>query len=179
MSKYVSVEKLDNGDIKIVINKIPESDQFFKISFDDMRGNVRYISSIVSESKMLASTYYFGDEEGCGVIIRFDKKADINVNPQYCVVLENSPWINSYFEDIKKQLLEQAEQIEFNIAVKQQVKQIEKDIKTKNYSTLIQNMIKQYADELTDTEVMDIQRTLTDVKEERGLTPRQTYRFGL
>ena len=40
-------------------------------------------------------------------------------------------------------------------------------------------MIVNNADKLSDMDVMEIQRTLTDVKEEKGLTSRPPIKFGL
>ena len=75
--------------------------------------------------------------------------------------------------------MEQAEKIEYETEVNKNLKQVEKAIKTKGYASLIQTMIVQNADKLTDTDINNIQETLTQVKEDKGVLTRPTYKFGL
>lgn len=179
MSKYVSIEKLQNGDVQIVLDKIPGSKRAYQIFFDALDCPAeQFFTYIRSESKLLCDTSIMIVLAGSLLYIKF-KNIDNKYNPQYKVVLEKSKWVDEHFDSIKSQLLAQAREIEYDVECDRNVKEIEQAIHTKNYSTLIQNMIKQYANELTDIEVMEIQSTLTTVKESKGLTPRQTYKFGL
>jgi hypothetical protein len=168
MGKLVSIEKLEDGKTKITIERMPKTSNHYKI-FLRRCGGMQHWVNVISENTINSKSFYDNTNDGVYWHINLLNAEDA----KYEVVLDNSEWVSKHIKEIKEQLLHQEEQIIVNRAIKNQVKEITQAVRTNNYTSLIQNMIKQYADELTDTEVMEIQKTLTEIKENKGMISHQ------
>ena len=171
MNKYVRVTKLENGTTQIKLFPVKGTTAGYKIFFED-NGASAFFQNLCSEERFLSNSSYDLVKAGSTVTISFKQCDSTMLQPAYTAVLDNCAWADKNIESIQKQLEEQANKIEFNLEVKANLTEIEQAIRTKGYANLIQTLIKKYADQLTNDEVMDIQSTLTTVKEDKRLTSR-------
>lgn len=176
MSKYVRVEKLPNGTTQIKLFPVKPK-RGYQIFFEN-NGASEYFNNLLSENSYLCRSYHQWVKAGSVVCIKFNNDNTAQY-AEYVAILDNCVWTDEHIEDIENQLIEQVQNMEEECKLENEVNKIKNIIQTKGYATLIQTMIKQHADELTNDEIMDIQRTLTTVKEDKGLIARPTYRFHL
>ena len=176
MSKYVSVTKLANGKTRIDLRPVAGCNSGYKIFLQN--GVAQFFENVSLEEKTLTTTKLEHVKAGAIVYIKFSKVEGIN--PAYSVVLDNTEWTNNNIKDIEQQLVEQAESLERKIEMASYLQQVEDCVlRSKDYKSLIQQMIVNTSNKLSDSDIMDIQRTLTDIKEERGLSTRPSIKFGL
>ncbi len=170
-NSYISVEKLESGETRIEILPVSKKHNTFKIYFNEVNGASKFLEHTNSKYETLCNLRFIRDEANSNstLIIAFDTEVDCLVEPKYTASLDNSTWTETHIDDIKNQLEEQVKTIEDEIATKKELVNIEYIIRKRGYATIIQKLIMEHSDELTDEQVMDIQRTLTQVKEEKGL----------
>jgi len=171
MNKYVSVQKLNDGttEIRLAPVKVMGNYKTYQIFCEGDNSN-QFYNSLISQEGV-----------GCGITRQLVKAGEIiSVHfrplskqiPVCVLTLSDCAWVNENIDNIVNQLTYQATKYEHQNQGAQELKQIEKVIKEQGYATLIQKLIIQHADELTVSEVMDIQRTLTSVKEDKKMVSR-------
>lgn len=168
MNKYVSVKKLDDGRTRIDLKPVEGTNRGYQIFFEESAAG--FTNNVCQHIRVECGTRL--DLVKAGAVFKVTFYENKERKPSYSVILNDCEWTKNHIEDIEKQLVEQVREVQYQLELQKNMKMIEEAIKTQGYSTLIQQLIKQHADDLTDMQVMDIQRTLTDVKEEKGLTSR-------
>jgi len=174
MSKLILIEK-DYKTNKIIINSTPLANSYYKIIFTGRADDLA--QCIVDENTNGAKAFF--DNNKNGRTTWNIQLAKTNNNLQYSVVLNNTNWLKKNINYIISQLINQEQQMLIDIAIKKQVKNIAEAVKSGNYTSLIQQMIIDNAHNLTDMNIMEIQSTLTDIKQERGLVSNLSSKFGL
>ena len=176
MDKLVSIEKLNDGKIKITINRMPNTSNHYNILIRK-GGVINFEENVFGQTLYNAKTYFDNDKQS-RLHWHIHLYQDVD-NAKYSIIFNNTPWVKSNIKDITSQILNIEQGMLVDIALKRHASSIAKAIKTNDYKSLIQQMIIDNSDKLSNEDIIDIQRTLTDVKEERGLSTRPPIKFGL
>lgn len=171
----IKVELLEGGRIKVTITSMPGTANHYNLLIR-YGGICDFENNVFGESAYNAKRYFDNDNHGR---IHWHISLSQEENSQYSVIFEDTKWVKHNIGDFISQLKNQAQQIKINLETSKYIKSVAQAVKTGDYKSLIQQMIVNYADKLSDIDVMEIQRTLTDVKDEKGLTSRPSTKFGI
>lgn len=167
MLEYISVNKLSNGTTQIKILPVKGANNRYNIYFYEYKGASKFLHSICSENAVSSRISSETVMSGSFINIIFDNVKDDSIQPSYTVILDNNEWVENNIKDIEKQLVGQAKRFEYEVTLKNNTRLIEQAIKTNNYASLIQAMIQQNSEKLTDADINNIQKTLSAVQAQK------------
>lgn len=167
MLEYISVKKLSKGTTQIRILPVQGSKNRYDIYFYEYKGASKFLNSICSQSAVSSRISSETVMSGSFINIIFDNVKDDSIQPSYTVILDNNEWVENNIKDIEKQLVGQAKRFEYEVTLKNNTRLIEQAIQTNNYASLIQTMIQQNSERLTDVDINNIQTTLSEVKAQK------------
>lgn len=167
MAKLVSIELLDDENIKLLIKPMLKARNHYKVLMPKNCKGGNFFDNLIGEIKRNSSSYI--KEDNKGNMWLHIQLASTDTRAKYVAVLQKSEWTEKYLPNITKQLLKQEENILLSMATRNQLGDIVQAIKSRQYCSLILKMIEENADSLTTADFEQIEHSIEQIKQVQQL----------